>query len=136
MLQWNVIRYINPQLISFFLKLSIEFYTRVLTCPSLSDERLFRLNLINDLYVQGMVSRQIAGYLNGHGIVTPRGGGYTPNLVCVTQKKFTDRIEQISDLKWPCNGIAPMTRVEVKTLKESSNIVLSVPTTKPKTTMH
>ena len=57
MLRWNVIHCINPDLSSFYLRISIEFYTRVLTLPSLSVERLFRLNLINDLYVQGMVSR-------------------------------------------------------------------------------
>ena len=96
----------NPDLASFYLRISIEFYILVLTLPSLSDERILRLNLINDLYVQGMVSRQIASYLNDHGIVTPRGGGYTPNLVWVTQKKFTDRIKQISDSEWSCTEIA------------------------------
>ena len=66
MLQWNVIHYINLDLTSFYLRVGIEFYTRVLTLPSLSDERLYRLNLINDLFGQGINSRQIADYLNDH----------------------------------------------------------------------
>ena len=90
MSQWIEIINLDPT--SFYLRISIEFYTRVLKFPSLSDERLFRLNLINDLYGQGMDSQQIADYLNDHGIVTPRGGRYTPKLVWVTQKKVSDRL--------------------------------------------
>ena len=118
MLRWSEIHYINLDPTSFYLRIGIEVYTRVLTLPPLSDERLFRLNLINDLYGQGMDSRQISDYLNDHGIVTPRGGRYTPKLVWVTQKKFTDRLERISDSKWSCTEIAPMKRVEVKPWRE------------------
>ena len=45
---WNEINYIKLDPTSFYLRISIEFYTRVLMLPSLSDERLYRLNLIND----------------------------------------------------------------------------------------
>lgn len=98
--------------------MGIEVYTRVLTLPPLSDERLFRLNLINDLYGQVMDYRQIAYYLNDHGIETPHGGRYTPKLVWLTQKKYTDRLERILDSNWSSTEIATMKRVMVKPWRE------------------
>jgi hypothetical protein len=78
-----------------------------LTLFELSQERLEKLNLIGDLYGQGLNSREIADHLNGRGIRSPHGGTYSSKLVWITHKKFKKRQERLKDTTYTVNRIYP-----------------------------
>ena len=56
--------------------IDVNARTRTLTLVELSQERLKKLNLIDDLYQQGLNSRKIADHLNQRGIRSPKGSGH------------------------------------------------------------
>ena len=56
--------------------MDVTVRTRTLTLIDLSQERLEKLNLIDELYQQGLNSREIADHLNDRGIRSPKGGTY------------------------------------------------------------
>ena len=79
--------------------ISILFYTKSLSNVRLSDERLYRLNLIKSLSDMGLTTAEISDDLNIRQIKTPRGLEYTPKIVWVTLKKFNDRLEREKHLE-------------------------------------
>ena len=79
--------------------ISILFYTKSLSNVRLSDERLYRLNLIKSLSDMGLTTAEISDALNIRQIKTPRGLEYTPKIVWVTLKKFNDRLEREKHLE-------------------------------------
>ena len=79
--------------------ISILFYTKSLSNVRLSDERLYRLNLIKSLSDMGLTTAEISDTLNIRQIKTPRGLEYTPKIVWVTLKKFNDRLEREKHLE-------------------------------------
>ena len=56
--------------------MDVNARTRTLTLLELSQELLKKLNLIDDLYQQGLDSRKIADHLNKCGIRSPKGSGH------------------------------------------------------------
>ena len=87
--------------------MDVTVKTRTLTLFELSQERLEKLNLIDDLYGQGLDSREIADHLNDLGIRSPRGGIYSSKLVWITHKKFKKRQERLKDTTYTVNRIYP-----------------------------
>ena len=87
--------------------MNVTVRTRTLTLIDLSQERLEKLNLIDDLYQQGLNSREIADHLNDRGIRPPKGGTYSSKLVWVTHKKFKIRQERMKDTHWTVDRIFP-----------------------------
>ena len=93
--------------------MDVTVRTRTLTLIDLSQERLEKLNLIDDLYQQGLNSREIADHLNDRGIRSPKGGTYSSKLVWVTQKKFKRRQERMKDTTYTVDAIYPVYRKRV-----------------------
>ena len=91
-LQWNEFRNINLQ--ATFCQFSATLTTRSLTLPDLSPSQQERLLLINGLFKQGFSASDIADYLNRHDLSTPSGKTYYPELVWVTNKKFSNRLDR------------------------------------------
>jgi len=87
--------------------MDVTVRTRTLTIIDIPQERLEKLNLIDDLYGQGLNSREIADHLNECGIRSPHGGTYSSKLVWVTHKKFTDRQERMKDTTFTVDRIYP-----------------------------
>ena len=85
-----------------------------MTLVELSQERLEKLNLIGDLYGQGLDSREIADHLNGRGIRSPHGGTYSSKLVWITHKKFKNRQERMRDTTYTIDAIYPVYRKRVR----------------------
>ena len=74
-----------------------EIHTRTLTTPYLSPSRISRLEIIEKLNQQGLTDKQISDWFNDLGFVTPQEKRYTPSLVWVTRKKWTDRALREND---------------------------------------
>jgi DNA-binding transcriptional MerR regulator len=72
-----------------------------------TSREIKKLNLIDDLYGQGLNNREIANYLNECGIRSPHGGIYSSKLVWVTHKKFKDKQERIKDTTFTVDKIYP-----------------------------
>ena len=108
-IKWNRFYWIKSDPSKFFLCIDITVRTRTTTLVELSQERLEKLYLIDDLYQQGLNSREIADHLNELGIRTPKGGTYYSRLVWVTQKKFKRRQERMKDTNWTVDRIYPAT---------------------------
>ena len=87
-LLWSRFRYIKSDLSECFLGVDVTVKTRTLTTPHLSDSRLYRLRLIDNLHRKGLNNRDIVDYLNQRETLSPCGGSYSPKLVWVTHKKF------------------------------------------------
>ncbi len=104
---WSRFRYIKSDLSKCFLGVDVTVKTRTLTTPHLSEPRIYRLRLIDDLHRKGLNSRDIADYLNQRGILSPRGGSYSPKLVWVTQKKFKRRQDRMKDTTYTVDRIYP-----------------------------
>ena len=85
-----------------------------MTLVELSQERLKKLNLIDDLYGQGLNSREIADHLNDQEIRSPRGGTYSSKLVWITHKKFKNRQERMKDATYTIDAIYPVYRKRVR----------------------
>ncbi len=79
-----------------------------MTTPYLSEPRLYRLRLIDDLHRKGLNNRGIADYLNQRGILSPRGGSYSPKLVWVTHKKYLRRKERLKDTTYTIDEVYPV----------------------------
>ena len=73
------------------LGLKVDVYTKSLSIPELSEDRLKRLKLISDLSDEGLTNRQISDLFNSLGIQTPRGESYTPKNIWVTLLKWRKR---------------------------------------------
>ena len=69
-------------------RLEVDVYTKSLTIPELSEDRLRRLKLISNLPDEGLTNRQISDLFNLLGIQTPRGQSYTPKNVWMTLMKW------------------------------------------------
>ena len=104
LLQWSRFRWIKLDLSKCFLRVDVTVKTRTLTTPHLSEARLHRLLLIDDLHQKGLDNREIADHLNQRGILTPHGGSYPPKLVWVTHKKFLLRKERLKDTTYTIDG--------------------------------
>lgn len=63
----------------------------MLTINHLSEDRLHRLELIENLHSQGLNCAQIATFLNEKNIQTPRGLRYNAKIVWVTLHKYQKR---------------------------------------------
>ena len=87
--------------------MDVTVRTRTLTLVELSQERLEKLNLIDDLYQQGLNSREIADHLNQRGIRSPKGGTYYLKLVWVTHKQLKRRHERMKDTTYTVDAIYP-----------------------------
>ena len=104
---WSRFRYIKYDLSKCFLRVDVTVKTRTLTTPHLPEPRLQRLRLIDDLHQKGLDNREIADHLNQRGLISPRGGSYSPKLVWATLKKFDLRKERIKDTTYTIDGIFP-----------------------------
>ena len=91
-----------------FLGIDVTVTTRTLTTYHLSESRLYRLHLIDDLHQIGWTNRDIADHLNQRGILSPRGGSYSPKLVWVTHKKFKRRQERMRDTMYTIDEVYPL----------------------------
>ena len=107
-LQWNKVHWITSDLSQYYLRVVITVKTRTLTIPRLSDDRLSRLHRIDDLYEQGLNSREISDHLNQQGIKSPHGGSYTGKLIWSTQKKFRLRKERLKDTNYTIDEVCPV----------------------------
>ena len=94
--------------------MDVTVRTRTLTLFELYQERLEKLNLIDDLYGQGLNSREIADHLNERGIRSPHGGTYSSKLVWITHKKFKNRQERMKDTTYTIDAIYPVYRKRVR----------------------
>jgi len=63
----------------------------------LPEEQLKRLELIQNLYQQGLNSVQIADFLNKNKILSPAGLQYYPKLVWASNDKFQKRKKRITE---------------------------------------
>ena len=68
-----------------------EIYTRRLTIPHLSPEKVRRLELLRQLHEQGVTDQQISDWFNNIGLTTPKGKKYTYENVSATRKKWALR---------------------------------------------
>ena len=71
--------------------------TKILSLPELPPEREQRLYYILGLHDRGLTTKEISSLLNISGMISPRGGLYTPKLVWVTIKKFKNRLERLTN---------------------------------------
>ena len=94
--RWSDFRKINLE--ATFFQFSVALTTRSLTLPDLSPSQQERLLLITGLFKQGFTASDIADYLNRHYLTTPHGKMYYPELVWVTNKKFTDRLDRLRNI--------------------------------------
>lgn len=69
----------------------------MLSLNFLSQERTYRLSLIQSLNQKGMSDKEISKYLNENSIKTPRNLNYYPELVFVTRKKLEKRNVRVQD---------------------------------------
>ena len=113
LLRWSRFRYTKHDLSRCFLGVDVTVTTRTLTIDHLSDSRLYRLHLIDDLHQKGLTNRDIADYLNERGMRSPRGGFYSPKLVWVTLKKFRLRKERMKDTTYTVGRMYPAKRERV-----------------------
>jgi hypothetical protein len=60
----------------YYLMMNVTGWTRTWTPVELTQERLEKLNLIGDLYNQGLNNREIADHLNQCRIRSPHDGAY------------------------------------------------------------
>ena len=66
---------------------------------TLNPQRTERLELIKSLSDSGMSNVQISDHLNSKGLKTPKGKDYYPKLICVTLKKYNNRLERSRSYK-------------------------------------
>lgn len=79
--------------------------TRSLSLNCLTDERTYRLELIERLHDEGLSDSQISEYLNSQNISTPRGGRYYQELVWVTRNKYRKRKSRMGEKSWVISSI-------------------------------
>ena len=77
-----------------FLVFKITLTTQSLTLPDLQPDQENRLSTIKELFDIGFTAKQIAENLNARNLRTPSGKKYYPELVWVTNNKFTKRLQR------------------------------------------
>lgn len=97
-LRWSSFRlkYKNCGLV---FNISVLVHTKSLSNVRLSEERLYRLNLIKSLSDMGLTTVEISDALNIRQIKTPKGLQYTPKIVWVTLKKYLKRLDREKHLE-------------------------------------
>ena len=76
---------------SVSLGIKCHIYTRTLTIPHLSPERVRRLQMLEEIHNQGVTDKQISALFNQIGLTTPNNKSYSPKLIWVTRKKWNLR---------------------------------------------
>ena len=96
-LLWSKVRRIKDLQNDMVLSVKITAFTRTLTLPPLNPDRERRLRLMEQLYDQGITTRQISDWFNDIDLPTPRGTEWSSNLVYMTVLKWKKRQERIRD---------------------------------------
>ena len=76
------------------LAFDVTLKTRTLSLNLLSDGRMERHLLIDQLHEEGLLDKEIASFLNLAGITTPSGLPYYSELVFMTRRKVRLRRER------------------------------------------
>ena len=91
----NKLHYIKNLKRDVSLGIRCEVHTSALTIPYLSPDRVRRLELLSELYDQGLSDKQISQLFNRIELTTPQNKTYTPSLVWITRKKW-----RVRQLRW------------------------------------
>lgn len=110
-LLWNSLRSVYPNY-QYTLQINTLVRTTSLSHIGMGDDRLYRLELMKNLYDMGLSVREISEHLNHKGIRTPKGLAYYPKLVWVSLKKYMRRLDRDS-------GYERLSTLEMITIQKS-----------------